>query len=105
MGGKDSKLIVLSKDGRSVTDFSMNSVCAAGTGSFLDQQAERLRLTIDEFSELALKSKKPPRIAPLDYIRVIRDERRFDGSKAEKELGLTYTPIRDTLREAIEFLK
>jgi predicted CoA-substrate-specific enzyme activase len=63
MGGEDSKLIILSKDGRSVTDFSMNSVCAAGTGSFLDQQAERLRLTIDEFSELALKSKKPPRIA------------------------------------------
>ncbi len=63
MGGEDSKLILLGEDGRSVIDFSMNSVCAAGTGSFLDQQAERLRLTIEEFSELALKSKKPPRIA------------------------------------------
>lgn len=63
MGGEDSKLIILSEDGRSVKDFSMNSVCAAGTGSFLDQQAERLRMTIDEFSNLALKSKKPPRIA------------------------------------------
>jgi predicted CoA-substrate-specific enzyme activase len=63
MGGEDSKLILLSEDGRSVVDFSMNSVCAAGTGSFLDQQAERLRLTIEEFSEFALKSKKPPRIA------------------------------------------
>lgn len=63
MGGEDSKLIILSQDGRSVKDFSMNSVCAAGTGSFLDQQAERLRLTIEEFSELALKSKKPPCIA------------------------------------------
>jgi len=63
MGGEDSKLIILSEDSRSVKDFSMNSVCAAGTGSFLDQQAERLRLTIDEFSELALRSKKPPRIA------------------------------------------
>src|SRR4030042_2856351 len=41
----------------------MNSVCAAGTGSFLDQQAERLRFTIEEFSDLALKSKKPSRIA------------------------------------------
>ena len=46
-----------------VKGFSMNSVCAAGTGSFLDQQAERLRLTIEEFSELSLKSKRPPRIA------------------------------------------
>jgi predicted CoA-substrate-specific enzyme activase len=63
MGGEDSKLIVLGENGRAIKDFSMNSVCAAGTGSFLDQQAERLRLTIEEFSELALKSKKPPRIA------------------------------------------
>jgi len=63
MGGEDSKLIILDKDCRSIGDFSMNSVCAAGTGSFLDQQAERLRLTIEEFSELALRSKKPSRIA------------------------------------------
>ena len=63
MGGEDSKLILLSDDSCSIRDFSMNSVCAAGTGSFLDQQAERLRLTIEEFSILALKSKKPPRIA------------------------------------------
>ena len=61
MGGEDSKLIVLSNEG--VSDFSMNSVCAAGTGSFLDQQGERLRLSPEEMSELALRSKKPPRIA------------------------------------------
>ncbi|MDP2167634.1 MAG: acyl-CoA dehydratase activase [Thermodesulfovibrionales bacterium] len=60
LGGEDSKLILLDKG---VKDFSMNSVCAAGTGSFLDQQAERLRLSIEEFGEMALKSKKPPRIA------------------------------------------
>ena len=59
MGGEDSKLILLSEDSRSIRDFSMNSVCAAGTGSFLDQQAERLRLTIEEFSEFALRSEKP----------------------------------------------
>ncbi len=63
MGGEDSKLIILGDDGRAIKDFSMNSVCAAGTGSFLDQQAERLRLSIDEFSNLALQSKNPPRIA------------------------------------------
>ncbi|MEK7238048.1 MAG: acyl-CoA dehydratase activase, partial [Nitrospirota bacterium] len=61
MGGEDSKLIIL-EDGK-VKEFAMNSVCAAGTGSFLDQQAERLRLSIEEFSEIALKSKNPPRVA------------------------------------------
>jgi len=62
MGGEDSKLIIL-ENGR-IKDFSMNSICAAGTGAFLDQQAERLGLRIeDEFGELALRSKNPPRIA------------------------------------------
>jgi predicted CoA-substrate-specific enzyme activase len=61
LGGEDSKLIQIEKD--SVEDFSMNSVCAAGTGSFLDQQAERLKLSIEEFSDLALKAGNPPHIA------------------------------------------
>jgi len=61
MGGEDSKLILIDDDG--IQDFSMNSVCAAGTGSFLDQQAERLRLSIEEFSELSLNSKKPSHLA------------------------------------------
>ncbi len=61
MGGEDSKLIILDKG--IVKEFSMNSACAAGTGSFLDQQAERLKLSIEEFGEIALKSENPPRIA------------------------------------------
>jgi predicted CoA-substrate-specific enzyme activase len=68
MGGEDSKLILLRWDENSkatvLEDFSMNMMCAAGTGSFLDQQANRLKISIeDEFGELALKSKNPPRIA------------------------------------------
>ncbi len=65
IGGEDSKLILLEEEeGRlKIGDFSMNTLCAAGTGSFLDQQASRLGFTIEEFGELALKSKTPPRIA------------------------------------------
>ncbi|MCX8070371.1 MAG: hypothetical protein N2738_07695, partial [Thermodesulfovibrionales bacterium] len=48
LGGEDSKLIIL-KNG-DIKDFALNSVCAAGTGSFLEQQAERLRLSIDAVS-------------------------------------------------------
>ena len=61
IGGQDSKVIIL-RDGI-VTDFAMNTVCAAGTGSFLDQQANRLGIPIEQFGELALKSKTPVRIA------------------------------------------
>jgi activator of 2-hydroxyglutaryl-CoA dehydratase len=41
----------------------MNTVCAAGTGSFLDQQAARLGISIEEFGDLALKANHPVRIA------------------------------------------
>ncbi|NMA83219.1 MAG: 2-hydroxyglutaryl-CoA dehydratase [Epulopiscium sp.] len=61
IGGQDSKIIIL-KDGI-VTDFAMNTVCAAGTGSFLDRQAERLEIPIEKFGEYALKSQTPVRIA------------------------------------------
>ncbi len=65
IGGEDSKLISLreEQDGLGIADFAMNTMCAAGTGSFLDQQASRLGLTIEEFGELALQSKAPPRVA------------------------------------------
>lgn len=66
MGGADSKLLCYSHAGKQIalSDFGMNSLCAAGTGSFLDQQANRLDISIEnEFGALALKSEKPPRIA------------------------------------------
>jgi predicted CoA-substrate-specific enzyme activase len=67
IGGEDSKLIVFENGARDnrlkVKDFSMNTLCAAGTGSFLDQQATRLGFTIEEFSQVALKADSPPRIA------------------------------------------
>ncbi|HHU43720.1 MAG: acyl-CoA dehydratase activase [Bacillota bacterium] len=61
IGGQDSKIIIL-KD-KIVYDFAMNTVCAAGTGSFLDRQAARLGIPIEEFGSYAVKSKNPVRIA------------------------------------------
>lgn len=61
IGGQDSKIIIL-RDGI-VVDFAMNTVCAAGTGSFLDRQAIRLGVDIEDFGALALESENPVRIA------------------------------------------
>jgi predicted CoA-substrate-specific enzyme activase len=61
IGGQDSKLIIL--DNGIVVDFAMNSVCAAGTGSFLEQQAHRLNIPIEELGQRALNSQHPVRIA------------------------------------------
>lgn len=61
IGGQDSKIILLNSG--IVSDFAMNTVCAAGTGSFLDRQAERLDIPIEEFGSYALKSNSSVRIA------------------------------------------
>jgi predicted CoA-substrate-specific enzyme activase len=61
IGGQDSKIIII-RDGV-VVDFGMNTVCAAGTGSFLDHQALRLNMSIEEFSQRALASNTTVRIA------------------------------------------
>lgn len=61
IGGQDSKLILL-RDGV-VVDFAMNTVCAAGTGSFLDHQSSRLGIPIEDFGSHALKSDAAAHIA------------------------------------------
>jgi predicted CoA-substrate-specific enzyme activase len=66
MGGQDSKLIFLkTENGRlTMTGFALNSACAAGTGSFLDQQAQRLGVSIEgEFGKMALSARSVPTLA------------------------------------------
>ncbi|MFH0729334.1 MAG: acyl-CoA dehydratase activase [Pseudomonadota bacterium] len=58
IGGQDAKFINV-RDGV-LQDFEMNKICSAGTGSFLEEQANRMGVAIvGEFSELAFKSRKP----------------------------------------------
>ena len=54
IGGQDSKLITV--ENMMIKDFQLNSVCAAGTGAFLESQSYRLGLKIEEFDLLAKKS-------------------------------------------------
>ncbi len=61
IGGQDSKFISL-RDG-TVTDFCLNEACAAGTGSFLEEQARQIGVEIKgEFAALAMASRHPLRI-------------------------------------------
>lgn len=61
IGGQDSKIILI-EDGI-IVDYAMNTLCAAGTGSFLSSQAKRLGVEVEEFGNIALKSNNPVKIA------------------------------------------
>jgi predicted CoA-substrate-specific enzyme activase len=72
IGGQDSKFIRLDKG--VVVDFTMNEACAAGTGSFLEEQAEKLGISIKgEFADLALASKNPARLGERCTVFMERD--------------------------------
>ena len=72
IGGQDSKFIRLDKG--VVVDFTMNEACAAGTGSFLEEQAEKLGISIKgEFAQLALASKSPSRLGERCTVFMERD--------------------------------
>ena len=61
IGGQDSKIILI-KDAI-IVDYAMNTLCAAGTGSFLSSQARRLGTKIEDFGKIALTSTSPVKIA------------------------------------------
>lgn len=61
IGGQDSKVILI--ENGIVIDYAMNTLCAAGTGSFLSSQAQRLHIDIQDFGKIAVQSVKPTPIA------------------------------------------
>lgn len=96
IGGQDSKIIIVN-DGV-VVDFAMNSVCAAGTGSFLDHQSERMGIPIEQFGDMALSAQRDVRIAGRCTVFAESDmiaKQQYGFSKAEIIKGLSEALVRN----------
>jgi predicted CoA-substrate-specific enzyme activase len=93
IGGQDSKYISI--DDGVVVDFAMNEACAAGTGSFLEEQAEKLGIQIKgEFAELALSSHRPVRLGERCTVFMEQDVTAFvqrGATKKDLVAGLAYS--------------
>lgn len=71
IGGQDSKYISIEEG--AVVDFAMNEACAAGTGSFLAEQAENLHINIrDEFARLAMEAPSPSHLGEFCTVIITR---------------------------------
>ena len=57
IGGQDTKIIKIDAKGKTL-GFKMNRKCAAGTGAFLEEIANRLSIPMSEMNMLAAKSTK-----------------------------------------------
>lgn len=96
IGGQDSKIIII--ENQMVVDFAMNTVCAAGTGSFLDHQAERLGVPIERFGDMALAAERDVRIAGRCTVFAESDmiaKQQFGFSKGEIIRGLCEALVRN----------
>lgn len=98
IGGQDSKIILI--DNGIAYDYAMNTLCAAGTGSFLSSQAKRLGVPIEEFGEIALRSKNPTKIAARCTVFAESDlvhKSQIGHSKEDIIAGLCYAIVNNYL--------
>lgn len=111
IGGQDSKYISLQQEGGDasgdtiVVDFTMNDACAAGTGSFLEERAEELGVSIKgEFSQLALSSRSPIRLGERCTVFMERDVNTCmqRGAKLEDIIaGLAYSVVHNYINRVV----
>ncbi|MFZ5518154.1 MAG: acyl-CoA dehydratase activase [Candidatus Zhuqueibacterota bacterium] len=103
IGGQDSKYISL-EDGI-VVDFTMNEACAAGTGSFLEEQAEKLGINIQrEFADLAFQSTHPIRLGERCTVFMEKEIIPYLQRGAEKKdivAGLAYSIVTNYLNRVV----
>ena len=107
IGGQDSKFISIQDN--IVVDFAMNEACAAGTGSFLEEQAEKLGINIKgEFSKLALSSVNPIKLGERCTVFMEKDINSFLQTGATKEdivAGLAYSIVLNYLNRVVRSRK
>lgn len=98
IGGQDSKIILI--DNGVVTDYAMNTLCAAGTGSFLSSQAKRLGIPIEDFGKIALTSDNPTKIAARCTVFAESDlvhKSQIGHKKEDIIVGLCYAVVNNYL--------
>ena len=104
IGGQDSKFIRL--ENGAIVDFAMNKVCAAGTGSFLEEQAEKLSVSIKgEFSNRALSSCCPSHLGERCTVFMESDlnhHQQRGTSKDDLLAGLSYSVVLNFINRVVE---
>lgn len=94
IGGQDSKFTVL-RDG-SVTFSVMNTVCAAGTGSFIEELADRLGCPLEDLSRRSL-GRTSPMVSDRCTVFMERDINHYlrEGYKVDQVLASVLHAVRE----------
>ena len=102
IGGQDSKYISIQNG--EVVDFQMNKICAAGTGSFVEEQAARMGIPLAEFGPLALSSEHPASLGErcTVFIETAIASASAEGvSQADIAAGLCHSIVQNYLHKVV----
>ncbi|MGB9498037.1 MAG: acyl-CoA dehydratase activase [Dissulfuribacterales bacterium] len=103
IGGQDSKYISIANT--YPLDFDMNKVCAAGTGSFLHELANKYGINIvGEFQEIALSSDRPVKLAERCTVFMESDLVSYHQKGVERKnliAGLCYAIVYNYLNRVV----
>ena len=102
IGGQDSKYISLVAG--QVADFQMNKVCAAGTGSFVEEQAARLGIALPDYGSLALSAEHPVELGERCTVfmeTAINAALAKGATKSEVAAGLCLSVVRNYLHKVV----
>uniref|UniRef100_A0A7C4XE87 CoA activase n=1 Tax=candidate division WOR-3 bacterium TaxID=2052148 RepID=A0A7C4XE87_UNCW3 len=102
IGGQDSKYISIKE--KTIVDFEMNKVCAAGTGSFLEEQTQILGVKLEEFGDRALLAKSPINLGERCTVFIGSEIIHHQKNLAEREnllAGLGYSTAYNYLNRVV----
>ncbi len=103
IGGQDMKCIRM-KDG-CITSIQLNEACSSGCGSFLDNFARSLGISVQDFSEKALLAAKPIDLGSRCTVFMnsrVKQAQKEGASVGDISSGLSYSVIKNALFKVIK---
>lgn len=103
IGGQDMKYIRLKNN--SIDNIMLNEACSSGCGSFIETFAKSLNLSIEEFVEKALKSKKPVDLGSRCTVFMnskIKQAQKEGYSVGDISSGLSYSVIKNAIQKVMK---
>ena len=106
IGGQDMKCLRM-KDG-AIVSIQLNEACSAGCGSFLDNFARTMGMSVQEFSKIALMAKKPVDLGTRCTVFMnsrVKQAQKEGAEVADISAGLSYSVIKNALFKVIKLRK
>ena len=106
IGGQDMKCLRM-KDG-AITSIQLNEACSSGCGSFLDNFARTMGMSVQDFSRLALLAQKPVDLGTRCTVFMnsrVKQAQKEGATVADISAGLSYSVIKNALFKVIKLRK